>query len=69
MSTNLPSYQNGNPHQIDNDIIPKSIITKEQTSFKAIQAVVTTTSNNNPQTINQAIGNVRASLAGLSGIK
>jgi hypothetical protein len=67
MSTNIPSYQNGSPHPIDNE--PPHIVSKLQPSFKTMQAAVVTRPTNDPKTIQEAIGNIRASLSGLSNLK
>jgi hypothetical protein len=64
MATNLPSYQNGTPHQIDNHQAPKPITAKSQHSVIPYQDVIVK-ARVEPVNLEDFLGNIRASLANL----
>jgi hypothetical protein len=66
MTTNVPSYQNGVPYPIDNLPPPKSLISRQKTSFSTVRESKSVTIKfvKDPKTSADLLKNVEASLAG-----
>lgn len=66
MSTNLPSYQNGSPHPIDNENVPKPVFNRGHTSFDTKTKPGTETTTNKPKVDIRLIAHISSIRAALT---
>lgn len=65
MSTNIPSFQNGRPHPIDNQSSPQGLSVKQQAPFKIMTVTGSSGYGGDPRTLEEALNNIRKSLSGI----